>query len=363
MALMRTPASASTSPRNRGSSGFSAGTVCGATTLSTKLRRSPRRVTDEGDGGSAASTMASSRLPPGARSGAGGRCVFAGGSRRTTGTGFCSWLQVRISAAASANIAGASSFRRTSRSPWNNWCHGIQQTAARRQVRRRGTLRFRRRLPPYDGNRFLFLGPGADLGGGLGKSRRCFQFPPHLAQPLEQLVLLVDPVRMKIVQFPETHPGKGRGHALQHFLEIVAIDFHGLPTCRWASAEIAQQQNVERSLGFEHRGGWMGLRIDIQVYGTEGGLDRHGSQTPKQAECSKLSRNARSRSGSPAVGHPEWVTWSGSLGVDPWTGFLVRQNPRLGRQQLLPPGLHRRGVRHLPRQLQKAPVVPDFREK
>src|ERR1017187_7307608 len=58
---------------------------------------------------------------------------------------------------------------------------------------------------------------------------------------------------------------------------------------------------------------------------------------------------------------PERSSRSGAAGVNPWTGLLARQNLRLRREQLLPPRLHRRGVRHLPRQFQKHPVVPEFR--
>jgi hypothetical protein len=67
-------------------------------------------------------------------------------------------------------------------------------------------------------------------GGRFGKSRRLLQFPPYFAQRLEQLAFLVDSIRMKIVQFLEAQAGKCGARTSQHFLEIVAIDFHGLAT-------------------------------------------------------------------------------------------------------------------------------------
>ncbi len=79
------------------------------------------------------------------------------------------------------------------------------------------------------GVRNLLAGPGTDFGSGFLKSRRLLQFPAHLTKRLEQRALLVDSVRMKIVQVPEAHAGNAGLQACQHFVEIVAIDCHGLP--------------------------------------------------------------------------------------------------------------------------------------
>src|ERR1019366_1338978 len=83
---------------------------------------------------------------------------------------------------------------------------------------------------------------------------------------------------MKVVQLLEAQAGESRAHAGQHFLEVVAIHFHRLPTRGRASAEIAGQQNAERSLGLEHRGRSTRIGIDIQMHFTEVGFDSHVSQ-------------------------------------------------------------------------------------
>src|ERR1039457_3270140 len=83
---------------------------------------------------------------------------------------------------------------------------------------------------------------------------------------------------MKVVQFLESHAGESGTHAGQHFLEVVAIHFHGLPIRGSAPAEIAEQQNAERSFGFEHRGRSTRTWIDVQMHFTEVGFDSHVSQ-------------------------------------------------------------------------------------
>src|ERR1035438_3892158 len=83
---------------------------------------------------------------------------------------------------------------------------------------------------------------------------------------------------MKVVQLLEAHAGESGTHAGQHFLEVVAIHFHGLPARGSASAEIAERSNAERSFGFDHRGGSTRTGIDIQVHFGEVGFDSHVSQ-------------------------------------------------------------------------------------
>src|ERR1017187_630810 len=83
---------------------------------------------------------------------------------------------------------------------------------------------------------------------------------------------------MKVVQLLEAQAGESGTHAGQHLLEIVAIHFHGLPTRGRASAELAEQQDAERSLGFGHRGRSTRTGIDIQMHFTKIRFDSHVSQ-------------------------------------------------------------------------------------
>src|SRR5450755_3553435 len=70
----------------------------------------------------------------------------------------------------------------------------IEPTAAGGQVWQRGALGFRRRG--------WLLAPSSDLVRRSAKGCGLLQLLAYLAQRLEQLALLVDPVRMKIVQSP-----------------------------------------------------------------------------------------------------------------------------------------------------------------
>src|SRR5664279_3981797 len=115
---------------------------------------------------------------------------------------------------------------------------------------------------------------------------------------------------MKVVQLLEKQAGESGAHAGQHFLEVVTIHFHGLPTGGRASAEIAEQQNAERSLGFHRRGRSTRTGIDIQMHFTKIGFDSHVSQpfsTTMQAA---------------GVEQWEWSSGSRAAGVNPGTGLL-----------------------------------------